>query len=769
MQLKDYQDKAVSQLVAHAYDALNLEGNRQQILLKAPTGSGKTIMIASFLKKLIEELELREYRKNLAFIWLAPNTLHAQSYISLEKFYADTQEIKCLKVEHLSQNYLNRNELLFLNWQSVDKEKNTFVKENERQFNLSTVVENTAGRNLEVVVIIDEAHLSAFTGEQAQKVLALINAKIELSVTATPAHKPDMIVNVPRQKVVEAQMIKKGVHLNIGVQDMFGSSKEIVEVLLKTAYLHRDKIASAYQDLGLEINPLLLIQLPSESKALSQEDRSIREKVEEILKKEFKIRSTELAVWLSEEKENMDYIEKNNGYQKVLIFKQAIAQGWDCPRAAVLLIFREMKNNTFGVQTVGRILRMPQQKHYQNNLLDYGFVYTNIDNQIIQIVKEDVDYFETKVAFRREEFEYKPLKSSFIANDRLSEGVLNSRFSVIFNQIGERIFKIEQVPERTLQTQVIIGEIEQQIRSNRKVLESMLWDLNTDNSPIRVVSDTLDINIYESNTHIQVEMVDFVPSNPDELQRKFKKFCYMSITKLNRSKSYKKLSQTLIEFGEYYFAFTEPECQKIFLRNRQKTEELIHLALEEFDIWQKAKGNANRRMETENWEVPVQRVYEDSYKEQAHVKFHALKPFYELQNASNPEKSFVKFLETHAHYLEWWYKNGDKGKEHFAIPYINSRGETALFYVDFVVKLQSGKTALFDTKTPDSDHEAPAKHNALLDYCEKENQMGKKLMGSVVLYKENALGHLFLYQVAPIQDTYQTNHWEDLSLHLKSL
>ena len=768
MILKDYQDKAVSQLVDHAYEALNLHDNRHQILLKAPTGAGKTVMIASFLRQIIEEINLRDYPRDLAFIWLAPNTLHAQSFVSLEKFYADTQEIRCLKIEHLVQNRLIRNDLLFLNWQSVDKGGNLFIKENEKQFNLSSVVENTIGKNLELIVIIDEAHLSAFTGEQAKKVLALINAKIELSVTATPTQKPDRIVHVPRQKVVEAQMIKKGVNLNIGIQEMFGSSSHVTEMLLKTAYLQRDKIEIAYQKLGIDINPLLLIQLPSENKTLSQEDRSIREKVTEILIHEFNIRSNELAVWLSEEKQYMDYIEKNNAHQKVLIFKQAIAQGWDCPRAAVLLIFREMKNNSFGVQTVGRILRMPQQKHYQNNLLDYGFVYTNIDNKIIQIVKDDLDYFETKTAFRREGFDYEALTNSYIINDRSSDGVLNTQFSVIFRQIAEDVFKIKQVPERTLQNQSIVEQIDEQTQHNRQVLSNLLWDINTDNKPIKIISDMLDIKTYESNTYIEVQTVDFVPTNAEELAKNFKKFCFMSITKLNRSKSYKKLAQTLIEFGEYYFEFTEQEIQKICLRNQQKVQELIYLALERFDTWQKAKGNEKRRMETENWEVPVQRLYEDIYKEQKNIKIHALTPFFELQNASRPEKEFVKFLEKNETYLDWWYKNGDKGKEHFAISYQNSRGETALFYIDFVLRLKSGKIALFDTKTPNSDSEAAAKHNALLQYCEQENQKGKNLMGSIVLYKENALGYLFLYQTQTIQDTNQTRHWEDLELGLKN-
>jgi type III restriction enzyme len=60
-----------------------------------------------------------------------------------------------------------------------------------------------------------------------------------------------------------------------------------------------------------------------------------------------------LAVYLSEDKtDNLDNIAKQNSFVEVLIFKQAIATGWDCPRAQILVMFREIKSITFEIQTV---------------------------------------------------------------------------------------------------------------------------------------------------------------------------------------------------------------------------------------------------------------------------------------------------------------------------------------------------------------------------------------------------------------------------------
>ena len=65
---------------------------------------------------------------------------------------------------------------------------------------------------------------------------------------------------------------------------------------------------------------------------------------------------------------------------QVLIFKHALALGWDCPRAHVLALFRDWKSLSFSIQTLGRIMRMPEPGigHYDDEILNHAYVYTNI-------------------------------------------------------------------------------------------------------------------------------------------------------------------------------------------------------------------------------------------------------------------------------------------------------------------------------------------------------------------------------------------------------
>ena len=62
-----------------------------------------------------------------------------------------------------------------------------------------------------------------------------------------------------------------------------------------------------------------------------------------------------IAIWLSEEKINSEeeLLNKNTSSVDFLLFKQAIDTGWDCPRAHVLVKFRETSSVTFEIQTWG--------------------------------------------------------------------------------------------------------------------------------------------------------------------------------------------------------------------------------------------------------------------------------------------------------------------------------------------------------------------------------------------------------------------------------
>lgn len=111
----------------------------------------------------------------------------------------------------------------------------------------------------------------------------------------------------------------------------------------------------------------------------------------------------------------------------------------------------------------------------------------------------------------------------------------------------------------------------------------------------------------------------------------------------------------------------------------------------------------------------------------------------------------MKYLEEHSQWIDWWYKNGDKGKQHYAIAYGKS-----LFYVDFVIRMKNGHVYLFDTKSAGSDVTAPEKHNALLKYIQKHSTKETPLYGGVIIQD----GSNWLYSKLPIENTTDLLNWD---------
>ena len=111
--LKNYQEKAIVKLKQEVNDLLDAEGNKICIF-KSPTGSGKTLMMAEFLKRLIDS---RIDGKKFSFIWIAVNKLHDQSRNSLKKYYDPLGiGLKCSYFEDLDDRKIGENEILFLNY-----------------------------------------------------------------------------------------------------------------------------------------------------------------------------------------------------------------------------------------------------------------------------------------------------------------------------------------------------------------------------------------------------------------------------------------------------------------------------------------------------------------------------------------------------------------------------------------------------------------------------------------------------------------------------
>ena len=777
-QLK-YQEKAVGQLVETTVNLLGLNGNRRQVVLKAPTGAGKTVMASEMLATLTEELQSRSDLtfQQVAFIWIAPNKLHQQSYFKMKNFFTETKLLKPVMFDELDQSdgIIHQGEVLFVNWESINSKNNLIVRDNEQGLSLYDIARKTREENIPIIVVIDEEHLFwTKTADKSKAVLEKINAKVEIRISATPKTKPEYLVNIDRQEVIREEMIKEGVLLNPDVTSGYANDIALNEHLINKALEKRQQIADAYKKEGVNINPLLLIQLPNDTTdAMTADDTKIMEQVVQYLDVMQGINTDNhrLAVWLSKQKTNLEDIERNDNITEVLLFKQAIALGWDCPRAAVLLIFRKLTSDTFTVQTVGRILRMPEQRFYRNPLLNKGYVYTDISKDKIQIVADDMDYLHKAVlhAVRRNGLDNVQLVSYYEVRRSADRNRLGPDFRKVLTKTFEDMwttitplpipFLFEDDGEVSDDEEI---DVQSTIVKNRQAAERQRIRLDVKNVNIEIPADIFFQN--DVNITIETGQKAKFTRTAGEVDRVYIDWCRQMLSGYEKAHSTGVLANYLLEAMENLFGLFETEAKKVVLyhENRPKFADVVSRALDRYSrqLKQRQQEAKKRSFEQYEWEVPEDRTYtEENHVIKDKIEDHALLPFIELRTASTPEQEFALFLESHRDSIDWWYKNGDSGREHYAVAYTNSQGDKSLFYVDFVIKMNNGQIFLFDTKTENSDPDAPQKHNALLDYMQNEENSPKHLQGGIIIHDINHSGN-WLYSPLPIDNTYDTRGWD---------
>jgi type III restriction enzyme len=454
MELKNYQKIAVDSLLIQVRNLLAKDGSRVCVF-KAPTGSGKTIMMADLLDLLAKEQLGQDY----AYIWISGNNLHEQSHDKLQGYLSDSR-YSLSYLDDIHDMELAANEIVFVNWHSLTKKDrttgdyiNSYMKDQESGRTLENFVNNTKANDKEIILIVDESHYHYWSQDTQDFVQTIIQPKLTIEVSATPKilPTPDEVVNhekgyvlVNFDDVIDEGMIKSSIIINESLDKqakLYGAKDELI---IASALSKQAQLQEKYRDIGSDVRPLILVQLPSESASMSALDDSKKDFLVEYLEKKYSIttKNGRLAIWLSKEKVNTEDLTSVNSKVDVLIFKQAIALGWDCPRAQILVMFRDIKSVTFEVQTVGRILRMPELKHYGDEDLDRAYVFTNLDRISIADNKTDRGYFKTKHSVRSDDF--KPIDIPSVYHSRIDYGDLTASFHKCFYDAANNYFGIKQ-------------------------------------------------------------------------------------------------------------------------------------------------------------------------------------------------------------------------------------------------------------------------------------------------------------------------------------
>ena len=692
MKLKDFQLDAVKSL----FESMD-EPNRD-IILKSPTGSGKTIILTYFMHQYIQS-----YSKTV-FVWLTPGkgNLEEQSKEKMDK-YIHASQTKLLS--DVMTSGFEENDSVFINWEKLTKKGNNALKDSERT-NFLEHIQHALNDGLRFVIIVDESHQNNTV--KADELIQYFHTNKIIRCSATPKGiKNAVVLEIPEEEVIAAGLIKKVLVINENFPQTVETENQ-TSFLLERAYAKQRELRAEFAKIGKDINPLMIVQIPDKSQLLQDE-------VERWFESQgINYENQLLAVWLDNKHENLEYITNPNAKQVALIIKQAVATGWDCPRAQILVKLRENMDETFEIQTIGRIRRMPEAKHYENMLLDSCYLYT-LDGKFTAGVKMSLgkNALDAYTVFLKNEYKGIALtgeRRTMVISTRNPKRALLAVAKYFENEYGTGSNKFENKTRLQAKGFVFNEEIVNQTYSG----ETSTLDFKSTDMNAIAVTEKLNTHKHGRDYHNRIGKIGL------EIGMEYS---YMNTI-------IRKLFDANFSYSRKILALSPREVYSFVLNNDVRLKNAVREAM--------AAEIAQLQLDLPAvsefvFHIPQSEIftYDSSAKTQVEMKRNVYQNYLSsAEPRSSAERKFEKYCE-HCNSVAWWYKNGDKGNEYLSIVYRDNSGKQKLFYPDYILGV-GDEIWIIETKggfdrngnSQDIDIFSPKKFDVLKAYLDKNHLNG---------------------------------------------
>lgn len=692
--LFDFQERAVIDLLDIATDSRS----KQTVIVKSPTGSGKTIILIDFIEEYLTKIS-----SSTAFIWLCPGKgdLEEQSRQKMQKFapHRYTQNLF-----DALQNGFDAESTTFINWELVTKKGNTAIRDSERK-NLFDRIAEAHRAGTEFIVIIDEEHSN--NTAKAKSIIDAFSAKNIIRVSATAVeNKRYEYLEIDEVDVINAGLITKALYVNEGLVDGMEISNDY-ECLLDLADAKRKAIAARYKELGKTIRPLALIQFPN---GQPETIRAVEIKLESM---GYTYDNGMVSIWMSEDKRDLpDNLTENDATPVFLLMKQAISTGWDCPRAKILVKLREGMSEGFEIQTIGRIRRMPEARHYEDDLLDFCYVYTFDEKYKAGLLSSMDKAYETRRLFLKDKCKTFTLEKEIRDMD--------------FDGLGERevLFKIHE----TLVAKYHLGSDKKQ---NQRLLADAGYIFGAEIHGQALQGEFVRTSaLTESHSYITthkrvdthkhgmqlMHSIDAIKSSIGMAQNKVKTILERLFRKGGNS-SWKLIA---LETAEFY-AF--------IINNQHKLKEEFREVTAQMAV----QTSMQLHPKKSTFHIPEQDFfrYDPNVKSEVEYLSNAYHEYTSGFATSLVRSTCEMLFEQHCEGrqdIEWVYKNGDTGQQYFSIVYVDGIQKQWLFYADYIVMKKDGTVWVIETKGGETkgqdkniDRQIENKFNAFKAYATKHN------------------------------------------------
>ncbi|WP_394002843.1 DEAD/DEAH box helicase [Luteimonas sp. WGS1318] len=384
--------RALYAQLAHAAPERLTEARRNDaaLVLQAPTGAGKTLIA-------VEAMRRTSAQERVLWFWFAPFTGLVDQ--SRRVIASQAPELTVFDLDSDRQLDAVRSGGVFVvTWASLaarNADSRRARQTGDAGLSIDAVIAQAREQGLRIGCVVDEAHHGFQRANQARAFFSeALQPDYALLMTATPRDddmgtferatgytlgEPADWASVSRFDAVEARLLKRGVRM-VRFIARDGDTAQLVDfehlALRECTAMHR-RIKRDLEAQGVSLTPLMLVQVP--------DGKDAQEAARRYLVDTLQFDPAAVRVHTAAEPDPDLLALAHDPTVEVLIFKMAVALGFDAPRAFTLTALRGARDVSFGVQVIGRIVRrhaLLQARIDLPPVLDHGYVFlANAESQ----------------------------------------------------------------------------------------------------------------------------------------------------------------------------------------------------------------------------------------------------------------------------------------------------------------------------------------------------------------------------------------------------
>lgn len=236
-----------------------------------------------------------------------------------------------------------------------------------------TVVQSL-GNTLKMVrplIVLDEGH-TAYSIDR-RRLLGEFNPRFLLELTATPSREhSNILVKIGGQRLRDAEMIKLPIEL---VADANAPWEDTLKAALDQRAALEQQALAFQATSGRLIRPIMLVRVELTGRDQREKGKVHTEDAFEALTNKLGVPPEWVRRQTAVDKELDDQLMSDTSPVRVIITKDALREGWDCPFAYVLALLGSTRAQTSLTQMIGRVLRQPGAKRTGVDPLDSAWVF----------------------------------------------------------------------------------------------------------------------------------------------------------------------------------------------------------------------------------------------------------------------------------------------------------------------------------------------------------------------------------------------------------